>query len=115
MPVGTTEPAQTVNTCLQAGERPNKTPIFISGVGDSRAFLAWLRSSCPTELTAHLKADRLMVVPATANEFLAAVSALCSLEGKDGASFNTFSLPEDRSVQQLIKNVGSRMPERAAR
>jgi len=31
------------NTCIPAGDRPNKTPIFISGVHDTRAFLAWLR------------------------------------------------------------------------
>jgi hypothetical protein len=29
MPVGTTRNAQVTNTCLPAGERPNKTPIFI--------------------------------------------------------------------------------------
>jgi hypothetical protein len=115
MPVVTTDPAQSVNTCLPAGERPNKKPIFISCVGDTRAFLACLRSSCPTELTAQLKADRLIVVPATANGFRAAVSALRSLEGKDGVSFHNFSLPEDRSVRLLIKNLGRRMPESAVR
>jgi hypothetical protein len=82
MPVGTTDPAEAVNTCLPADERPNKTPIFISGVEDTRTFLAWLRFSCPTELTAQLKADELIVVLATANTFRAAVSALRSLEGK---------------------------------
>jgi hypothetical protein len=47
MPNGTTNRAQVANTCLPAGERPNKTPIFISGVRDTRAFLAWLRAACP--------------------------------------------------------------------
>ena len=37
---GATLNAQVANTCLPAGERPNKTPIFISGVRDTRAFLA---------------------------------------------------------------------------
>ena len=39
-PDGATLNAQVANTCLPAGERPNKTPIFISGVRDTRAFLA---------------------------------------------------------------------------
>jgi hypothetical protein len=29
IPVGTTPYAQVTNTCLSAGERPDKTPIFI--------------------------------------------------------------------------------------
>jgi hypothetical protein len=81
MPDGTTIHAQVANTCLSAGERPNKTPIFISGVRDARAFLAWLRASCPGGLTAQLKAEKLMVVPSTGNDFRAAVSALRSLNG----------------------------------
>jgi len=36
---GTTPNAQVANTCLSAGERPNKTHIFILGVRDSRSFL----------------------------------------------------------------------------
>ena len=39
-PDGTTTNAQVNNTCLPAGERPNKTLIFISGVGDTSAFPA---------------------------------------------------------------------------
>ena len=38
-PDGTTTNAQVANTCLSAGERPNKTPIFISGVRDTLAFV----------------------------------------------------------------------------
>ena len=63
MPDGTTTNAQVANTCLPAVERPNTTPILISGVRDARAFLAWLRASCPGGLTAQLKAEKLMVVP----------------------------------------------------
>ena len=47
MPVGTTTHAQETFACLPAGERPNKTPIFISGVRDARAFLAWWRAFVP--------------------------------------------------------------------
>ena len=37
-----------------------------------------------------------MVVPETADDFRAAVSALRSLDVSKGVSFHTFSLPEDR-------------------
>ena len=47
MPDGTTTNAQVANAILPAGELINKTPIFISGVNDTRAFLAWLRGCCP--------------------------------------------------------------------
>jgi hypothetical protein len=93
MPDGATLNAQVANTCLPAGERPNKTPIFISGVRDPRAFLAWLRASCPGGLTAQLKSENLMVVLSTADGFRAAVSALRSLEEGKGVSFHTFTLP----------------------
>ena len=74
MPNGTTSNAQVANACLPAGQRPNKTPIFISGVTDTRAFLAWLRASCSGGLLAQLKSEKLMVVPSTADGFRAAVS-----------------------------------------
>jgi hypothetical protein len=48
MPVGTTSNAQVAGASLPAGERSNKTTIFISGVNETRAFLAWLRASCPS-------------------------------------------------------------------
>jgi hypothetical protein len=60
---GPTASAHVTNTGLPAGERPNKTLIFISGVRDTLAFLAWLRASCPGSLTAQLKDEKLMVVP----------------------------------------------------
>jgi hypothetical protein len=40
MPDGTTIRAQVSNSCLPAEERPNKMPIFISCVRNTRAFLA---------------------------------------------------------------------------
>ena len=96
MPDGATSSAHVTNACIPAGQRPNRTPIFISGVTDTRAFLAWLRASCPGGLPAQLKADKLMVVPSTADGFRVVVSALRSLDGKDGVSFHTFTLPDDR-------------------
>jgi hypothetical protein len=68
-PIGTTKNTHVAKTCVPAGQGPNKTPIFISGVTDTRAFLAWLRASCPSDLTAQLKAEKLMVVPSTADGF----------------------------------------------
>jgi hypothetical protein len=97
-PVGTTENTHVANTCVPARQRPTKTPIFISRVTDTRAFLTWLRASCSSDLTAQLKAEKLMVVPFTADGFRATVSALRSLDGGEGVSFHTFSLPEDRSL-----------------
>jgi hypothetical protein len=51
-----------------------------------------------------------MVVPSTADGFRAAVSALRSLDGED-VSFHTFTLPEDRCVRILVKNLVRSMPE----
>jgi len=81
MTVCTTVDAQVANPCLPARERPNKTPIFITGVEDTRALLVWLRSSCPCDLTAQLKAEKLMVVPLTVDDFRATVGTLRSLDG----------------------------------
>ena len=39
-PDDTTDNAHVANNCHPAGERPNKTPIFISEVIDTRSFLA---------------------------------------------------------------------------
>jgi hypothetical protein len=36
----TTYHAQLAKTCLPAGQRPNKTPFYISGFSDARTFLA---------------------------------------------------------------------------
>jgi hypothetical protein len=67
MPAGTNTTAHVANNCEPAGKRTNKTPIFNSGVYDTRAFLAWLWASCPGGLMAHLKGERSIVVPSTAN------------------------------------------------
>jgi len=102
---GTTTSAQVTNTCLPAGGLPNRTPIFISGVRVTRAFLACFRASCPDRLTPQLKAEKLMIVPSTANGFTAAVGALRSLDGENGMGFHTFTLPEERCVRLLVKNL----------
>jgi len=115
MPDVPTSNAQVANACLAAGERSNRTPIFISGISDTRSFLAWLRVSCPGGLMAQTKGEKLMVVPSTADGFTAAVSALRSLDGKDSVSFRTFRLAEDRCVRHLVKNLVRGMPESVVR
>jgi hypothetical protein len=81
IPIGITCTAHMDTTCVPAGESPNKTPIFITGVADTRAFLAWLQASCPCVLTAQFKAEKLMFVPSTADGIRATVSALRSFDG----------------------------------
>jgi hypothetical protein len=105
MPDGTTTIAHVAN-CMPAGQRHNKTPIFITGVTDTRGFLAWLRESCPCSITAQLKAEKLMVIPSTADGFRDTVNVLWSLDCKEGVSFHTFSPPEDCCMRLLVKNLG---------
>jgi len=86
-----------------------------AGVTDTRAFLAWLRASCPGGLMEQLKSENLMVVPSTADGFRAVVSALLTLDGKDGVSFHTFTLPEERCARLLVKNLVRVMQESVVR
>jgi hypothetical protein len=53
----------------------------------------------------------LVADPSTAEGFRAAIRTLRFLDGKEGVSFNTFSLPEDRCVRLLVNNLGRIMPE----
>ena len=107
--------AQVVTATAPAAERQNRTPIYVTGVTDTRSFLAWLRALCPSGLSAQIKGERLMLVPVTADGFRATVTALRSLDGSKGVSFHTFSLPEDRCVRLLVRNLGRHMPEDAVR
>jgi hypothetical protein len=52
-----------------------------------------------------------MLVPETADAFRSTISALRSLGEGQGVSFHTFSLPEDRCLRLLLKNLGKFMPE----
>jgi hypothetical protein len=105
IPNGTTATTHVANICVPAGQRPNKTPILITRVTDTRGFLVWLRASCPCDLTAQLKAEKLMVVPSTADGFRATVSALRSLDGKEG----------ELSHLLPFRNLGKQMPENVVR
>jgi hypothetical protein len=51
------------------------------------------------------------LLPETADGIRATFSALRSLGEGEGVSFRTFSLPEDRCVHLLLKNLGKRMPK----
>jgi hypothetical protein len=62
-----------------------------------------------------MKGERLMLVPKTGDGFRATVSVLRSLDGSRGVSFHTFSLPEDRCIRLLLKNLGKHMPEGVGR
>jgi hypothetical protein len=83
MPDGTTPPAKMLKSCLSAEERPNKTPIFIIGASDTRAYLACMHKSCTSGLSGQLKGLNLMVALSTANGFTLAVSQLLSLGGRE--------------------------------
>jgi hypothetical protein len=85
-PDGNTPHAQVTKTCLPATKRPNKTPIFITGVSEASVFLDWLRASYPGGLTTQLKEENLMVVPLNADGFRAAASAQKYFDGKDSVS-----------------------------
>jgi hypothetical protein len=62
-----------------------------------------------------MKGEKLMILPGTADGFRATVSVLRSLDGSKGVTFHTFSLPEDRRVRLLMKNLGRQMPENVVR
>jgi hypothetical protein len=102
-------------TAIPAGERHNKTPIYVSGFTDTRGFFTRLRELCSSGLSAQMKGERLMLVPNTADGFRATISALRSLDGSKGVSLHTFSLPEDRCGRLLLKNLGKHMPESVVR
>ena len=54
-------------------DRRNNTPIFITGVNDTRGFLAWLWATCRSSLTAEVKTECLVLVPESADGFRATV------------------------------------------
>ena len=106
MPDGTTRNEKVVTNCIAtAEERQNKTPIYVSGVTDTRGFQTWIRASCHKGLSAQIKGERLMLVQRLADGFRATVSAMRSLDGSKGVGFHTFSLAEDRCLRLLSKNL----------
>jgi hypothetical protein len=80
-------------------------------VSKTRNFLECICENTARKLLAQIKGETLMLVPETADGFRATIGALRSLGEDKGVSFQTFSLPEERCVRLLLKNVGKRMPE----
>jgi hypothetical protein len=110
-PFGTTPTTAQADKVVPLGERRNKIPVYVSGVKSTRKFLDWIRPMSESRLVAQMKGEILMLVPETDDGFRATIGALRSLDAAEGVSFHTFSLPEDRCVRLLLKNVGKRMPE----
>ena len=82
MPVGTTSSAQVATKCFApAVKRQNKTPIYVSGVTDTRGYLMWIQASCHGRLSDQIKGERQMLIPQTADGFRTTISRLRSLMG----------------------------------
>ena len=86
-------------------------PAFLLQVSTAPGILGVAAGILPQPTIGPAEGRKLVVVPATADGFRGAVSALRSLDGESGVTFHTYSLPEDRCVRLLIKNLGRRMPE----
>jgi hypothetical protein len=110
-PIGTTSATAQVDKVVPSGDRRNKTPVFVSELKNLRRFLEWIRAKSGSKFVAQMKGEILMLVPETADGFRATVIALRSLDESEVVSFHTFSLPEDRCVGLLLKNIGKRMYE----
>jgi hypothetical protein len=80
-------------------------------VRNTKKFLEWIREKTASKLLAQMRGETLMLVPETADGFLATVGGLRSLGEENGVSFHAFSLPENRWVHLLLKILGKRMPE----
>jgi methyl coenzyme M reductase subunit C-like uncharacterized protein (methanogenesis marker protein 7) len=70
-----------------------------------------MRATSDAKLEAQMKTRILMLVSENAGEFRAAIVPLRSHGEGDSSSVHTFSLPEDRCVRLLLKNLGKRMPK----
>ena len=111
MPAGTILNAQVANSCVPAGDSPNKTPIFVSGVSETLVFLAKLRPFCLICPTAQIKGKNFRSFHQGLG---AAVSSLRSFDGKDYVRFHSFTLPEDRCVRLLVTDLGKGKRESVA-
>ena len=64
---------------------------------------------------AQFKEEMIELAPRTTDGFRATVNIQRFLDGSKEVSFHTLSLPEDRYVRQLIKNLGRQMKEDVVR
>jgi hypothetical protein len=76
-----------------------------------RIFLEFIRAKSASKLMAQMTGEILMLVPEISDCFRATIGALRSHGAGKGVSSYTFSLPEDRCIRLLLKNLDKRMPE----
>jgi hypothetical protein len=110
-PVYTISTAQVEKEVSPPGKRSNKTLVYVTGVRNTRRLPEWIHAKSGSRIVAQMKGEYLMLVPETADGFRVTIGALKSLGEGEGMSFHTFSLPEDRCVRLLLKNLGKRMPD----
>jgi hypothetical protein len=89
-PVGTTSITAQVDKVAPPGEQRNKTPVYVSGVKNTLKFLEWIRANSESKLVAQMKGEILMLVPETADDYRATISALRSVDVSDGVGFTPF-------------------------
>ena len=78
---------------------------FFSNFWGTNSLLTCLRESFFGGLSAQLNGDKFIVVPSVAYGFRIWFSAKCSLDGKDGVSFQKFTGPEGSRLRRLEKNL----------
>jgi hypothetical protein len=83
LPVGTISNAQVGASAVVPAELLNKTPIYVSGVTNTRRFLIRLSYLCPSP-PAQIKEETLMIIPRASDGSRATVTALRSLDWLQG-------------------------------
>lgn len=77
----------------------------------TRGLLGYNPTKSASKLVVQVKGETLMQVPETAEGFRATTGTLRSLEGGEHVSFQTFPLPYETPVSQLLINLRMRMIE----
>jgi hypothetical protein len=80
-------------------------------VRNTRKFLEWIREKTASKLPAQMESETFMLVQENAEDFRDTIGVLRSIGEEKTVSYHTFSLPEDRCVRLLLKNLGKRMSE----
>jgi hypothetical protein len=112
MPDGATINAQVAtSSAAPIGERQNKTPIYVKR-SDGHSRLPGMVTGLVSEWAVRSdEGGEAYACSRIAEGFRATVSALLSLDGNKGVSFHAFSLPEDRCVRLVVKNLGRHVSE----
>jgi hypothetical protein len=107
----TANSAQVENSApYPSGSDVTNSPMYVSGVRNTRKFLEWIRAKTASKLLVQMKRENLVLVSETANGFRATIGARPSLGEGKGLSFHT-SLAEDGCIRLKLKKLGKRMPE----